>query len=150
MFGDGWREFYEYLDSLGDAFGFEYLEGRSDESERSPYYSKRRAESLSLVKDILKRGKSLISRCYNSDYRVRTVSVRLLEKHAYYARLLSDALIQKALGNDGAADGLFQKMKEDFGREELSIEAYYDHTLAIHGIKRIFETRTKDNAPVLY
>lgn len=149
-FGDTWHEYYEYLYSLGDAFGFEYLEGRSDESERSPYYSEKRAASLGRVKEILAHGHNLISAHYNHDYRVRTVSVRLLEKHAYYAELFADALIQKAVGNDDEADRLFQKMKEDFGREELSIEAYYDHTLAIHGIKRIFETRTKDNSPVIY
>lgn len=149
-FGESWREFYDYLESLGEAFGFEYLEGRSEDSERSPYFSSRRAESLMRVSGILERGKKLVRENYNFDFRVGTVAVRILEKHASYAELFADALVEKARGNDDEADRLFVKMKEEFGKEELAIEPYYDHTLAVHGIKRIFETRTKDTAPVIY
>jgi len=149
-FGDGWREIYGYLEALGEAFGFEYMEGRSEESERSPYFSEKRAEKLASAKDILAHGRNLVSRYYNSEYRIRTVSVRLLGKHADYAELFMEALIPKALGDDSLAEKRFLRLREEFGKEEPAIQPFFDFTLAVHGTKRIFETRTKRADSVLY
>ena len=69
------------------------------------------------VSGILERGKKLVRENYNFDFRVGTVAVRILEKHASYAELFADALVEKARGNDDEADRLFVKMKEEFGKE---------------------------------
>ena len=76
-----------------------------------------------------KEGRELINEHYNSDYRVRTVSVRLLEFHALYSELFADALIEKALGHDEAAMALKEKMKAEVGKYEAYFERYYDHGL---------------------
>ena len=92
-FGEDWREFYDYLDKLGRAFGHDYFSGdRNRGTGKSDFYSPEQVPSLKTVREITKEGRKLIAEHYNSDFRVRTVSVRLLEFHALYAEMLSDAL----------------------------------------------------------
>ena len=92
--------------------------------------------------DITNEGRELIKEYYNSDYRVRTVSVRLLELHALYADLFADALIEKAQGHDDAADALVEKMKTEVGKYELAFERWFDHGLLCYTLGRIFKGRT--------
>jgi hypothetical protein len=150
-FGENWRKFYDYLDRLGKAFDYEYLEGRkSGDPERSQYFAPEHVKNLLKAKEITSEGRELIKEHYNSDYRIRTASVRLLEKHANYADLLADALIPKTQGKDDEADALFAKMAEEFGKEEAAIQNCYDHGLAFTSLKSIFKTRTRDMGPIIY
>jgi len=150
-FGEDWRKFYDYLDRLGEDFDYEYLEGRkSGDPERSQYYAPAHAKNLLRAKEITKEGRKLIKEHYNSDYRVRTVSVRLLEKHADFADMLADALIPKTQGNDDEADVLYAKMADEFGKEEAAIQICYDHGLAFYALDKIFKTRTRDMGPIIY
>ena len=141
---------YDYLKKLGDVFNYFFLSGDMFRfSDHSPYLWPEHASSLQRVKDIVKEGRDLITEYYNSDYRIRTVSVRLLEKHAHYAELLAEALIPKVLGDDSAADVLIEKMKNEFGAEEISIERYYDHACVFQALFKIFTARTRSSAPVI-
>jgi hypothetical protein len=67
-------------------------------------YAPERVKMLDEVAKIVEEGRKLIAEHYNSEYRVRTVSVRLLELHALYSELFANALKEKALGHDDAAD----------------------------------------------
>ena len=150
-FGDDWRSFRDYLKKLGDAFDYEYLEGRkSGDPSRSQYFAPDHVKDLEGVKDILADGEKLIEEHYNSEYRVRTVSVRLLEKHAKFAKLLADALIPKALGNDDEADRLYKIMAQETGKYEAEFENCYDHGLAYYALDKVFGTRTRDVGPIIY
>ncbi len=143
-FGEDWRAFRDYLDSLGHAFGVKYMERKGTAyPEVSALFDPEHAKSIAKAYDIIKEGEELIKSHYNSEFRIRTVSVRILEKHAKYARLLADALIKKAEGHDDEADALFAVVKEEMGKEELSIERWYDHSLAMTSLNMIFSVRTK-------
>jgi hypothetical protein len=143
-FGKDWRLFRDYLERLGDAFDHKYMERKlSIDPEASPMFNPAHVESLKSVYDIVKDGEELIKSHYNSIYRVQTVSVRILEKHAKFAKLVADALIPKAQGKDEEADALFAIIKDEMGKEELAIERWYDHTLAMKALDVIFKTRTK-------
>ena len=136
--------FRDYLAKLGDAFNHKFMERKlSADPEASPLFNPAHVESLKKVYDIVEEGKELIKSHYNSKYRVQTVSVRILEKHAKYAKLLADALIKKAEGHDDEADALFAVIKEEMGKEELSIERWYDHSLAMTSLNMLFSVRTK-------
>jgi hypothetical protein len=143
-FGKNWRAFRDYLAKLGKAFNYEFMERLlSVDPEASPMFNPPHVESLKSVYDIVKDGEELIKSHYNSIYRVQTVSVRILEKHAKYCKLLADALIPKAQGKDDEADALFDVLKDEMGKEELAIERWYDHTLAMNSLGILFKTRTK-------
>ena len=150
-FGDDWKKFYDYLEKLGEIFNYEYLEGRAPgDASRSQYYSIERAEAL---KDLSKNtdiGRKLVADHYNSDFRIRTYSVRLLEFHILYAELFADAIIAKAVGDDDTADKLYAKMAEETGKFELAFQACYDHGLVYYSLDKIFSTRTRNTEPIIY
>lgn len=131
-YGETWRKFYDYLTELGDAVSYEYLQcERSDDPKISPLYSPTVAKRLEDVEEITERGLALIREHYDCpDVRIRTVSVRLLEMHAEYARLIAKALIPKALGKDKEYSRLIWEAASEIGKKETLFEKYYDHSLA--------------------
>ena len=127
-FGDDWKKFYDYLEKLGEAFGHDYLSGdRNRGTGRSEWYAPEQVEILKNIDKILEYGRKLIAENYNSDYRVRTVSARLLEFHAKYAEYFAKLLIEKAQGNDEAAKEIYTVMCAEIGKGELAFERWYDH-----------------------
>ena len=110
---------------------------------RSEYYAPEMVASLKKVREITERGRELIRAHYNSDFRVRTVSVRLLEFHALYADMLADMLIAKASGDDEGAVELMEKMKAECGKYELMFERWYDHGLYFFFIQLLAKTKTE-------
>lgn len=150
-FGEDWKAFYDYLESLGEIFNYEYMEGRNPgDASRSQYYSPERAEALKNLNKITDIGRKLVAEHYNSDYRIRTYSVRLLEFHILYTELLADAVIAKALGDDDAADKLYAKMAEETGKFEIAFQICYDHGLVYYSLDKIFSTRTRNTQPIIY
>ena len=150
-FGEDWRKFYDYLSELGEAFDFKYLAGERNANGNkfsfciNPEYKK----NMERAKEILDRGATLIAEHYNSEYRIRTVSVRLLEMHAKYARLMIDPLLAKAEGDHDGADKLIEKVKEEIGKYELAFERWYDHDLVFATWARRMQERTPSSEPIL-
>jgi len=150
-FGEDWKKFYDYLAKLGEAFDFTYLAGEKNSNDNKfalcyyPDYDK----NMVRAREIIGEGEELIRSHYNSDYRVRTVSVRLLELHAKYARLMSDALMAKALCDHDKADELIEKVKAEMGKHELAFERWYDHGLLFATWAKRFNERTPSSEPIL-
>ena len=65
------------------------------------------------------------------------VSARLLRYHAEYVSYLADFFIEKAMGNTERARAAYEKFRLEFGKHEVSIEAYYDHYLAVSALNQI-------------
>ena len=148
-FGENWRDFLSYLEALGDAFDQKYLEGeRAANPEISLYYNPEYIKNVDTVSKILEKGNSLIRSHYNSENRIETVSVRLLEDHADLCRYLADILKHKCVGDDDGAMRAFDKFTEEFGAREARIESYYDHFIfaaAYHRILRLHPTKKSDD-----
>ena len=135
-FGDDWKLFYDYLDELGKCFDLAYMWGRkSSDYKRSYYYNPDKVDDFKRVPEITAKGLELVKSHYNSDYRLRTISVRLLEYHAEFANLLAEAIIPKCLGDDDGAKAKLEVLIDRMGRHEQAIEMYYDHCLAINSLK---------------
>lgn len=129
-FGEEWKKFYDYLERLNKAIPHAYLSGDMNlGTGRSELYNPAMVDSIKTVRGIVSEGRELINKYYNSDYRVRTVSVRLLEFHADYMEKLADILALKAVGKDGEAIKLFEVMCAECGARELEFERWYDHGL---------------------
>ena len=114
------------------------------------FYAPSHVENLRRGKEIVKEGRELISKHYNSEYRIRTFSVRLLEKHADYMELFADALIPKAVGDDKKASDAYAVMRETMGRAELGIQTCYDHGLVFYALNRVFDTKTNLADTIMY
>ena len=78
------------------------------------------------------------------------MSVRLLEHHVEYARLIAPAILEKAKGNDDAADVALKVARIKMGARECEIEAYYDHMLNFHAWKPMFSVKTAASEPIIY
>jgi len=142
-FGDDWEKFYEYLEKISIAFSHEFVSGNKNRnSGRSLWYDPTMLDSLRSVRDIVAEGRRLIEKNYNSAYRVRTVSVRLLEFHAKFAEMFADCLAEKAVGNDGEAIALFEKMRRVCGEYELQFERFFDHGLFFEYTKGLVNATT--------
>ena len=127
-YGEDWKKFYDYLKKVGELFDVRYFEGAlSKDPSISRYYNPEYAKSLDALEGILAEGEELIKSHYNSDYRVRTASVRLLEKHQEFCRLLADTFKLKAVGNDAEAKLAFERFRSTFGKYETEIERCFDH-----------------------
>ena len=145
LFGEGWREFYAYLDELSDAFDFKYISAEKSANPKiGRHYNPEMAEKLKSVPEITARGRKLIKEHYTLPERTMTYAVRLLDLHADYADLLADAVAAKAVGDDETADKLYEKFRLEMGRREVYFQTCFDHTLVIYSLNFIFERRTNN------
>ena len=150
IYGEDWKEFYDYLEKLGKAFNFSYMEGEMGIDERrTPHYNPDHLKSLEEVAAIVKEGRELIKSHYNSDVRVRTVASRILEMHADYVLLIAEAFKKKAVGEDEEAERLFNTARIEAGKREIEFEPYYDHTLAFYSFAPISRSRKKEEEPII-
>jgi hypothetical protein len=138
-FGKPWRQFYTYLEKVDKVFDYQYMLGRKSANPKvGRYYNPDMAKQLEKIEDVTKEGLELIHRYYNSDKRVGTVSVRLLEYHAELLNLLAKCYIAKANGDDDAAQEALTYTSERMGRHEVAIEKYYDHFLMVSANNVVF------------
>ena len=150
-FGEDGLAIADYLEKLGRAIGFEYLEGeRSDAPEDNLFYAPRHVDSIKSAKAIIAEGRKLIEKNYNMPYRMGTYSVRLLELHADYADMLTDVFVAKAAGDDEEADKRYKILNDEMSRREVYFETCYDHALLFNAFSTVINKRTKYSEPVIY
>ena len=143
-YGEAWRDIYDYLERLGKAFDFEFIEQeKSLDYSVSKFYNPPHAEQIRTVPSITAEGVRIIKENYNSPYRVRTFSIRLLEMHAEYANLFAEALAYKALGADKSAWEKYFEFRDKIGKREAEFALVYDHGLAMESLKNnVFNLNT--------
>ena len=139
-YGADWKIFLDYFERLGEALDQGYLEGeKSSNPEISAYYRPEYLENLNRAEAILAEGEELVKSHYNSDERVQTVSVRLMEKHIEYCRGFIEIFRHKAIGDDDGARKIFVDFCNSFGAHEPEIELWYDHLIFTSNLRRIIE-----------
>ena len=126
-YGEDWRAFRDYLNELEDALPHAFFS--RDEAKKRPegHYDPKMAKKIATILQITKKGRALIESHYNSDYRARTVLIRLLEKHAIFCDLISAWMSAKANGEIDRAKELYDHARVEFGKYEVEIEKYFDH-----------------------
>ena len=148
-YGVSWKRFYDLFDRLGKIFDRSYFEKElSSDEEISLFYNPDFAKNLDKLDALLDEWDVLIKENYNSDIRVQTVSVRILEYFVEYCRLLKTPLRTKAYANDEEALRLFEEFCAEFGKREVEIDPYYDHGTAMMAIRSIFLNK-RSKAPVM-
>ncbi len=142
-FGKDWRLFRDYLLELAEKIPYTYTSQRFTlQNKVSPYYRPDLLPTFKSAYDVIERGRALIKEHYNSDIRVQTVAVRVLEAHTVYAESLVRALEYKAVGDDERANELFVEMMDKMGKMEARIERYYDFTQCRFALQQIFNAKT--------
>ena len=152
-FGEDWKEFYNYLDDIKEIFDMRYLAGElSANPEVGKHYNPEIAKRLTDAESVFAKGEAAVKAHYNMPHRVQTVSVRLIERHIHYCRMLAKALSLKAVAKDEAAREAFRELWDAFNLYEMDMEANYDHSLCIATLNQIFKTDShlpQEDEPVL-
>ena len=139
-YGKDWKQFLSYFERLGEALDQGYLEGEKPSNPAiSAYYRPEYLENLDLAEKILAEGEELVKSHYNSDERVQTVSVRLMERHIEYCRGFIEIFRHKAIGEDSEAEKIFNDFCNSFGAHEPEIELCYDHLIFTSTLRRIID-----------
>lgn len=136
----------EYLKAIDEHLPQTYVEVRHSLSRDVNQYYKPQMEQMLLAVDRITREYEQKFAAYkNMPYRVQTVSVRLLMKHAEYCRGLANALALKCVGRDVAAKEAIEVFEDEFGKNEVAIERYYDHTQTVAAFNAIFNRISEYN-----
>ena len=130
-YGKDWHQVMTLLQKISDTFDFGYMEGtKSKNAAISDFYDPERVPQLQKLFELAALERTLANKHLNMPYRPQTVSWRLLLLHAEYVEKWAQLMIEKALGNNYKALELAKAFCGDFGRHELAIQRYYDHSLA--------------------
>ena len=142
-FGEDWKEFYAYLEKIEKAMDIRYLSGElSSDEVVGAYYNPALVKDFESVEKICADTEALIQKNYNMPTRVGTVSVRLIERHMTYCRMLAKMLAFKAAGKDEEAKAALEELWNTFDLLEYDMEANYDHSLCMAALNRIAKTPT--------
>ncbi len=126
-YGECRCEVLGYLNGISEAFDFAYMEGeRSADTARGHLYNPDHAENLRKISEIAEKERMTAEKHRVMPYRVQTVSMRLLLRHAEFCDKLSRIMIEKAQGRDQTAHEMWERFRDDFGRYEFEIERYFD------------------------
>lgn len=128
-YGKEYDKFADFLKKLEEVIPFAYLAKRASANPKvSVYYNPEIAERIEKELDgVLRDGEQLVKSRYNSDVRIETVSVRLLEHYIELVRWFGRLIAKKAAGNDEEAKAIYNEFEEYFGKRECEIERYFNH-----------------------
>jgi hypothetical protein len=136
-YGDAWQDVVAFLRKLGAAFDMDYMQGKKSANvDAGLFFNPSRAEALHSVKDICAEIREVLTAHKNMPKRAQTVAVRLMLKYLEYCEMLAGCMALKSVGADVEASDAFQKLCDDFGKYEVEIERYFDHTLAFRFCSR--------------
>ena len=140
IYGSDYEKFISYFENLNALFPYRLMETNAETGgmKKELKFDKGYPETLESLESVLEIGRALVKEHYNSDVRVQTVSVRLLEKHLEYVKLYAESIKRKALGDDTGAEEAIQVACEAMGKQEIYIQPYYDHALNFSGLGHYF------------
>ena len=146
-YGEDWKKILDYFTTLGDAFGFGYMEGEeSIDYDVSKYYNPERADKLRSVKDLCEQGRKIFDSIAPSSERVRVTSMKLLREFNDYAEKLAEPLILKAEGKEQEAIDQFEIFRAEVSKREAYMEKLFDFNYAMEAARAIIKGRQRDEA----
>ena len=142
-YGDAWESFRDYLLALEEALPYSYFYRAKGGIN---LYSPEMAEGIKKIETITEDAKALIAANYNSDYRIRTVSVRILEYYNEYARRIGEIAVEKALGNNEGAKKIFDEFLPRYASFEHSLQSYVDMHQTVRVMKQLIDCKSEREA----
>ncbi|MBR2926003.1 MAG: DUF4838 domain-containing protein [Clostridia bacterium] len=134
-YGKDWKQFYEFFENVEKLLPQEYLCLAGGKKHYvDPDMAKHIAENMDAV---LAQGKALVESHYNSDVRVQTAAVRIMEYYLIYVEYYAKMMLQKALGNDDEAMKIFEAWRDEFSKYEIYMETCYDQHLLFSELGRM-------------
>ena len=124
-YGKDYKKFADFFNRLEEIIPYKR---HSANPRVSPYYNPELAKKIEEeLPDLLLLGEELVKSHYNSEVRVQTLSVRLLEHYIELCKWIGRILGKKAVGDDEGAKAIYNEFEEYFGKRECEIERYFNH-----------------------
>jgi hypothetical protein len=133
----------ELLEKVSDALPYDYVAPMHAELREEKYATQDCAERFSRGRALRDEILALVKENYNSDVRVRTVSVRLLEYYCTYLDKYIDVLEAVASDDKDAVDKAMLDFKTEVGKTEPYTETCFDFGQATGQIFYHVTTKTK-------
>ena len=138
IYGEDWQDALALLQNISTAFDFAYMEGeKSVNPAISDFYNPEQAEKLQVLFELAAQEEDMAGKHLVMPTRPQTVSWRLLLRHAEYIRRWAQIMIAKARGHNYEAIALTKEFFSAFGKYELEMDRYYDHSLACRILEQI-------------
>ena len=132
------------LDKLYDALPYDYISPDHAKKRECGYATPDAKERMERARRATEELKLLVQENYNSDIRLRTKAIRVLEYYCSYLEKLIDVLDNLSRGDKSATEAAMAEFKRNGGAIEAYIEDYYDHGQASemleYRILRLFNT----------
>ena len=126
-YGEDWQTARDYLVKIEEIFEHSYIAGKKyEESGNAKFLSPKEAAKMRKIYSLNEEFSDFLETHKNMPKRAQTVAVRLLAKYSECLEKLAKPLILKAYGLDDEAKYAYLEFLDDFGKNELEIEAYYD------------------------
>jgi hypothetical protein len=142
-YGDVSGKVTELLEKVSDALPYDYVAPMHAELREEKYATPDCAERFSRGRALRDEILALVKENYNSDVRVRTVSVRLLEYYCTYLDKYIDVLEAVASDDKDAVDKAMLDFKTEVGKTEPYTETCFDFGQATGQIFYHVTTKTK-------
>ena len=131
IYGEDWKTVAAYLESVGKAFDFAYMEGKKSKNPKiSACYNPDMLPGLSRVAELAAAERALANEHLSMPTRPQTVSWRLLLRHAEYIEGIAEIMKEKCVGHENLARKKCADFFREFGKHEYEIERYFDQGLA--------------------
>ena len=131
-----------FLQKIDELMPHTYMEARhSKRRDKSQHYRPEMEEKLLAVEPLTREFEQVLEAYKNMPYRVQTVSVRMMILYMQYLRGYANAMALKAVGKDDEAQAAAKAFWNDFGKNELAWERYYDHAMMVMGQGAIFNSK---------
>ena len=137
-FGEDYEKFVKYLYDLENTLPYVYL----SRLRRNITLNQRDViEKLRRADEVIDVGRELIRSHYNSDVRVRTVSVRILEYHIKYTESIVKMILSRIDGDEQSAKDTYAEMLAEYARVAHEFEYYVDPYQTFGEIGRILRNK---------
>ena len=144
IYGKDFSEFRAYFEKMNEIFPYALLSLKTAEGGQKKVLEASAVEIARFdgVSDLLAIGRKLVQSHYNSDQRVQTVSIRMLERHLDYVEQFAAMIKEKFLKNDELAMKLFKEFMEKFGAKEIFMQPYYDQALTYAALSMLLRVKS--------
>ena len=134
----------DFLKKIDALMPQSYVEARhSIYMDKTKYYRPELESQFLSVEPVTRALEEALQPYKNMPYRTQTVAVRLMLKYAEYCRNLGNGFAIKCVGKDEEAKEFMANADREFGKYEIELERYYDHTLSVSSRQVIFNAKSK-------
>ena len=143
IYGEGWREVYSIFEKINSVLDYGYVSPDQAKKREGGYVSAAKVFEIEGLDKVFEELSDFVDSHFNSEYRVRTVAVRLLWHFERLMRYITPVFALLAEGKYDEAKEAFDLCRYEMGGYECEIERYFDHFQFFNSLSRIFAARPR-------